>query len=84
MKEHTAGMTGAEHGRHEQELDTYGATVCRQCGAELPALAECYPTECAQCGGRRFYAIRPAPKRRPKPDKAAFLPDVGVIDDYTL
>ncbi|MCZ8514790.1 hypothetical protein O9H85_20665 [Paenibacillus filicis] len=65
----------------EAELETYGVAVCQKCGAELPLMAECYPTVCGECGGNTFYPIQPKPR---KPDKAAFLPYVGVIDDYIL
>lgn len=71
----------ADRERNEAELETYAAAVCQKCGAELPVMAECYPTECGECGGNKFYPIRPKPR---KPDKAAFLPNVGVIDDYSL
>ncbi|KIL41667.1 hypothetical protein SD70_06010 [Gordoniibacillus kamchatkensis] len=70
----------ADRRREEEELETYTVHVCQSCGAELPIMAECYPTVCAACGGTKFYQIEPKPN---KPDKAAFLPGTGIIDDYT-
>lgn len=71
----------ANRERKENELETYSAAVCQKCGAELPLLAECYPTECEACSGHTYYPIGPKPR---KPDKAASLPDVGLIDEYML
>ncbi|MFC0212213.1 hypothetical protein ACFFK0_07035 [Paenibacillus chartarius] len=75
MKDH------AKRIKEEEELETFAVHVCQRCGEELPVLAECYPTECGACGGKTFYPIAPKPE---KPQKAEFLPKVGIIDDYTL
>lgn len=62
-----------------EQVETYGAAVCQKCGAELPVMAECYPTECPACAGRTFYPLRPKEEKR---EKAALQDE--MIEEYTL